>query len=197
MKNLEINIDVLVQLSQTALLKSTPVPISYIDKLELKNNVLPEIIGKNPINIYALWMRKSSVDEWVPMYIGQRTSNDGWSRVKQHLFHTPEGTWSKIKEVTKFIETGFDIGVTFINVTPDSMRLTLEDELIFHNTSSNTALPWNDKARNVPLPGGKTQAKRKILAKQVRQAGLKVNTVIAEGVELEREHINRSASSIL
>lgn len=194
MNSLGIDIDALVQLSQTALLESAPVPISYIDKLKLKNNSLPEILGKNLINIYALWMRTSSVDNWVPMYIGQRTRNDGWSRVKQHLFHTPSGTWSKIKEVTKFIEAGYDIGVTFINVTPDSMRLTLEDELIFHNTSSSTALPWNDKSRNVPLPTGKKQAKKKVLANQARQAALKGKAVINEGVGPERGHLMASST---
>ena len=195
MKILEIDILCLVQLSQTALLEIAPVPISYVDKLKLKNNFLPEILGKNLINIYALWMRKSFVDKWVPMYIGQRTCNEGWSRVKQHLFHTPSGTWSKIKEVTKFIEAGYDIGVTFINVTPDSMRLTLEDELIFHNTSSSNALPWNDKSRNVPLPGGKKQTKRKILENQARQAALRGKAVINESVEPEGRHLNCLASS--
>lgn len=65
----------------------------------------------------------------------------------QHLFSTPQGKKSKLQEVRAAIESGAQMGVTAILVEPDSMRLSIEEELINRNSLSVGHLPWNRKAR--------------------------------------------------
>jgi hypothetical protein len=145
---LNIDISGLIADSEAALLDSTPVAIPYRDKVALKNNKLPASLVVSPINVYALWVRRSPDEGWEPMYIGQRSSKSGWGRVRQHLFSTPRGTQSKLAMVRAAINAGFELGVTSILLEPDSIRLAVEAELIFGNTASSTDLPWNGKGRN-------------------------------------------------
>lgn len=93
------------------------------------------------------------------MYIGQRSLKFGWSRVEQHLFSTPKRTQSKLNEVRAAIDFGSQIGVTAIQVQPDSMRLAIEEELISRNSLSAEHLVWNKKARaKLPKRLGKQNA---------------------------------------
>ncbi len=133
--------------AQVLLLASVPCPIDYADRVTLEKNQLPQSLGKTSINVYALWKRLESKDEWELMYIGQRSHKFGWQRVEQHLFSTPRGTQSKLREVRAAVEAGALIGVTAILVEPDSMRLSVEEELIKGNSSSDGHLLWNRKAR--------------------------------------------------
>lgn len=147
MDTLRIDISVLISAAQDRLLGSAPCLIDYVDREALEKNVLPPSLGKTPINVYALWRRGGSEDKWELMYIGQRSHESGWSRVAQHLFSTPRGTQSKLQEVRGAIKSGAPIGVTAILVEPDSMRLSVEEELINRNSSSDSHLLWNRKAR--------------------------------------------------
>jgi hypothetical protein len=147
MDSLRIDISGLIAASQEQLLGSVPCLIDYVDREALENNELPPSLGQSPINVYALWKRTGSEDEWELMYIGQRSHKSGWSRVSQHLFSTPQGTQSKLREVRAAIRSGSQIGVTAILVEPDSMRLSVEEELINRNSSSDDHLLWNRKAR--------------------------------------------------
>ncbi|MEB5964492.1 hypothetical protein [Comamonas testosteroni] len=144
---LHLDISALLATAQKQLLESTPVPIVYHDTAVLKNNQLPLSLKKSPINVYALWMRANSDEAWTLMYIGQRSRKYGWSRVAQHLFATPSGTQSKLQQVRAAIEAGAQIGVTGILIEPDSLRLSVEEELIQRNSSSDKHLLWNQKAR--------------------------------------------------
>jgi hypothetical protein len=147
---LTIDLSPLIEQCQVQLLAATPIEIAYADRDNLANNELPELIDRDPINIYAIWILQSG-KAWKPMYIGQRQLSSGWSRVRQHLFSTPSGTQSKLEKVREVLSRGYSIGVTKIAVRPDSMRLAIEEELIFRNTPLNTDLPWNEKARQKPL----------------------------------------------
>lgn len=147
MDALRIDISALIASAQERLLGSVPCPIDYVDKEALEKNKLPSSLRKTPINVYALWKRIGSEERWELMYIGQRSHKAGWSRVAQHLFSTPLGTQSKLQEVRAAIESGAQIGVTAILVEPDSMRLSVEEELINRNSTSDGHLLWNRKAR--------------------------------------------------
>ncbi|MBK6567658.1 hypothetical protein [Candidatus Aalborgicola defluviihabitans] len=158
MNNLSIDISALIDAAQERLLASTPCLIDYSDKKTLKNNQLPSSLGGDSINIYALWQRNTSNEKWELMYVGQRSFKSGWGRVRQHLFSTPSGTQSKLQEVRAAIESGAQVGVTAILVQPDSIRLTVEEELINRNSLSETHLLWNKKARakvSKPRSGGR------------------------------------------
>ena len=122
--------------------------ITYQNGVALESNKLPESLGGTPINVYALWVRADTRSTWRLMYIGQRSTKNGWGRVKQHLFSTPKGTQSKLAQVRAVIESGAEVGVTAIHVEPDSMRLAVEEELINLNSKSQYDLPWNQKARS-------------------------------------------------
>lgn len=144
---LHIDLSDLLATAQELLLEAAPNPIDYRDRTDLANNELQSSLRDSPINVYALWKRANDSEEWELMYIGQRSYKNGWSRVKQHLFSTPKGTQSKLKEVQSAIKTGAQIGVTGILVKPDSLRLSVEEELIQRNSSSGSHLPWNQKSR--------------------------------------------------
>jgi len=144
---LRIDITALIVAAQERLLDSVPTIIEYVDRTELEKNQLPPTLGNSPINVYALWKRNMAEGEWELMYIGQRSHKSGWSRVAQHLFSTSKGTQSKLEEVRAAIESGAQMGVTAILVEPDSIRLSVEEELINRNSSSNGHLLWNRKGR--------------------------------------------------
>lgn len=126
-----------------------PCPIDYSDRQDLANNRLPPLLRTSPINIYALWKRIEG-ENWRLMYIGQRRFKSGWSRIEQHLFSKPQGTQSKLLEVRAVIESGAEIGITAILVEPDSMRLAIEDELIYRNSMYTEHIIWNLKGRAKP-----------------------------------------------
>lgn len=148
MAPLSIDISTLIASAQERLLATAPCLIEYIDREALEKNVLPPPLGKTPINVYALWKRTGPDANWELMYIGQRSHRSGWARVAQHLFSTPVGTQSKLEEVRAAIQSGDQLGVTAILVELDSMRLSVEEELIKRNSSSAEHLLWNRKARS-------------------------------------------------
>jgi hypothetical protein len=143
--------------ADTALLRRAPTTIIYTNSTDLNANasineaVITQEVGEGA-NLYALWSRDSDSDLWRVMYIGQRTRQFVVERIKQHLFQTPRGTQSKIEAVRQRVQSGKTIGLSTILVTPDPVRLSVEDQLIFRNTNAETDLPWNNKSRNVPLP---------------------------------------------
>jgi len=147
----------LVSDANLALLGRAPATVAYTNTSDLSANaVMNEAMLKQEVgvgaNVYALWTRDSDSDPWKVMYIGQRTKNNVAERIKQHLFKTPKGTQSKIEKVRALVQAGKQVGLSTILITPDPVRLSVEDQLIFINTNTQTDLPWNNKSRNVPLP---------------------------------------------
>ena len=147
MPALEIDISALLDAAHTELVFSDPHPIAYSDAVDLASNRLPSTLKTGRINVYALWVRAKGRSDWQLMYIGQRSARSGWSRVAQHLFATPKGTQSKLDSVREALNRGDCIGVTAILVTPDSMRLAVEEELIARNAAVLGGLPWNIKGK--------------------------------------------------
>lgn len=149
--------DSLVAAANTALLDRAPAIIIYTNTTDLSANasnnegLIKQEVGIGA-NIYAVWSRDNGSEPWRVMYIGQRTQQFVVERIKQHLFKTPNGTKSKLEQVKVLVQSGKQIGLTTVLVTPDPVRLSVEDQLIFHNTSSESDLPWNHKSRKVGQP---------------------------------------------
>ena len=147
----------LVSSSNSNLLHRAPASITYTNANDLSQNatenksVIEQEVGEGA-NIYAIWSRASNSDKWVVMYIGQRSKSKVIERIKQHLFKTPSDTESKIEKIKEHLNNNYEIGISTIFVSPDPLRLSVEDQLIFNNTDNASNLPWNKKSRNVPLP---------------------------------------------
>lgn len=82
------------------------------------------------------------------MYVGQRTRKMIKARLNQNLFKKPTKTQSKIDFVRTEIASGSRIGVTTVLINPDSLRLSVEDEIIANLTKEKSNLPWNLKSRS-------------------------------------------------
>ncbi len=147
MSRLHLNLTDFIERCRVALLDTSPTAVDHADLIDLRKNQLPDTLRKNSINIYALWTRKKSTSEWTLKYIGQRTTTACWRRVSEHLFHVYHGTESKLERVREALRNGHEIGVTAILVEPDSLRLTVEDELIRLSSRDAGSLPWNRKSR--------------------------------------------------
>lgn len=160
MSTLSADIADLIAKTEKLLLSPPASPVTYADLKDLRNNVLPTDYESRSINLYALWVRSSPAETWQCMYIGQRQQKKAWSRVREHLFHTPKGTQSKLVQLAEQLRKGCQVGVTGVLVEPDSIRLALEEELIYRNTLSESALPWNNKGRRKPL--AKMQPKERL-----------------------------------
>jgi hypothetical protein len=149
--------DSLVSDADKALLRRAPATIVYTNTTDLSANaaineaVITQEVGEGA-NLYALWSRDLDSDPWRVMYVGQRTRLSVIERIKQHLFKTPSGTQSKIQEVRQLVQSDKQLGLSAILVDPDPVRLSVEDQLIFRNTNTETDLPWNNKSRKVALP---------------------------------------------
>ena len=137
----------LLELCRAALLETTPSVVVHADLNDLRKNKLPDSLGTSPINLYAIWSRQKGSDSWALQYIGQRSVKNGWERIRQHLFHTPAGTESKLHRVREALNAGQEFGVTAILVEPDYLRLSIEDELIRQTTRQAGTLPWNKRSR--------------------------------------------------
>ena len=136
-----IDLNPLLRDLQTELLGTSPIVVNY----EANNpNTFDSILGS--FNLYAIWVNANRKD-WRPMYVGQRKRQFALQRLRQHLFKCPSATASKLHFVTAERNKGHIIGVTHALVDPDSLRLAIEEEIIYRNTRQVDDLPWNDKGR--------------------------------------------------
>ena len=155
---IHLDIAAIIVQAETALLKAPPVEIWFnnrenLAESEVANSAIFDRFRDAGLNIYALWVRSNKNAPWILMYIGQSRASQSLERLKQHLFRVPEKTESKLAKVREEVAKGCHVGITAILVTPDSLRLCLEAELIFRNTTTATASPWNRKGRCVAAVG--------------------------------------------
>ncbi|WP_071395069.1 hypothetical protein [Bacillus tuaregi] len=101
---------------------------------------------RNNANLYTIYIRRSKNDKWMPMYVGERKSDGMRERITQHLINKNAATGSKLAEVKEVIRSGGSIGVSFIKVEPESLRLYVEENII--NNSSADILIWNKQGKN-------------------------------------------------
>ena len=95
---------------------------------------------RNRGNVYALWVRESEQEEWVAVYVGQRKSKNLRERLTQHLLKKNKKTGSMLASVKTAVGAGKQIGVSFIKVHPESLRLFVEETIIARRKAD---LPWN------------------------------------------------------
>ncbi len=95
-------------------------------------------------NVYAIFVRpKTPGAEWAKVYVGQRKSSHLRERMTQHLIKKSDQTGSMLKFVKTAISSGSEIGVSFIKVEPESLRLFVEETII---SAYKNELPWNTQS---------------------------------------------------
>ena len=147
MSQLHEHLTALLERCKATLIDAEPTPIAHNGIDDLRNSKLPESLGSSAINLYALWSRPEGTENWSLQYIGQRTATKCCSRLREHLFHKPDKTQSKLDLVKEALRQGHELGVTTTLVEPDYLRLSIEDELIRQTTLTH-ALPWNKRSRS-------------------------------------------------
>lgn len=104
---------------------------------QMNNKLLSKI--KNSANVYAIFVEERN-GLWEPVYIGQRKASGIKERIIQHLIKKDKRTGSKLDNIKDCVNRGIGIGLKFIKVEPESMRLYIEEMLINNNKSR---LKWN------------------------------------------------------
>ncbi|MBD7913484.1 hypothetical protein [Clostridium cibarium] len=99
---------------------------------------------QNRDGIYAIHIKRKKTDEWLLRYIGQKGKNSK-DRLKSHLVTKHDKTGSKLEKVQESVVNGWKIGVSFIEINPGSMRLSVEELLIEKNSIQ---LEWNKRSKN-------------------------------------------------
>ena len=92
-------------------------------------------------NVYALFVRTHGTEEqWRPVYVGERKSKGLRDRISQHLITKDSRTGSMLEEVKSAVASKQDIGLSFIKIEPESLRLFVEETIIAKHKGE---LPWN------------------------------------------------------
>ena len=82
-------------------------------------------------NIYAIFIRsKVFGSEWQIKYVGQRKASELRTRLTQHLIQKNDSTRSKLDLVKCAVFQEYDIGISYITVQPESLRLFVEKSII-------------------------------------------------------------------
>lgn len=101
--------------------------VNKIASVDSNEYILRSISRKN--GIYALFAKKANSD-WEIKYIGQTIDTNSRNRIRSHLIKQTGNTKSKLKNVKTSIINGFYIGISFVNITPGSLRHFVEETLI-------------------------------------------------------------------
>lgn len=92
-------------------------------------------------NVYAIFVRPIGENGgWRPVYVGERKSAGFRQRITEHLIDKDPRTGSMLEAVKTAVATNHEIGLSFINVQPESLRLFVEEAIIARHKE---ALPWN------------------------------------------------------
>lgn len=94
---------------------------------------------RNKGNIYSIFIRNRG-DKWERIYVGERKSKGLRERITQHLIAKDVRTGSMLEKVKQAVAEGKEIGVSFIKVEPESLRLFVEEMIIIKYGSK---LRWN------------------------------------------------------
>jgi len=135
---------------EKALLSAEPQPFVYplnatsaawpVDQIREDNEPLLRQL-RNAGNVYALFTRDSSPGaSWQVRYVGERKSDGLRGRMTEHLIKKDARTGSKLANVQAAVSQGQSIGISFIKVEPESLRLYVEETIIARN---KPRLPWN------------------------------------------------------
>lgn len=133
-----------------ALLVRNPIEFKYPQGTSLTAWSVEEIRSLNkPVldglngngNVYAIYTSNvGEQDQWTPVYVGQRKSTSLRGRLAQHLITKSEQTGSMLEAVKTSVSDGHRIGISYIKVEPESLRLYVEETII---SQQKDMLPWN------------------------------------------------------
>jgi len=111
-----------------------------IDEIKSTNETLLSKL-RHQGNVYALFVRSlASNSQWEVRYVGERKADGLRSRITDHLIKKDPQTGSKLEEIQSAVAEGLEIGLSFIKVEPQSLRLFVEERIIANNKNR---LPWN------------------------------------------------------
>lgn len=117
--------------------------VDYTGLAQHRDGLLPASLP-DAVNVYALWERLPGAEAWLLRYVGQRMEADGHSRLRNHLFHCPPATGSMRPRVEAAVLSGSSIAVTAVHVSPDPLRLAVEEWLLSRVPQEHL---WNSKLR--------------------------------------------------
>ena len=103
--------------------------------------LLNELSGS--ANVYAIFTANKNSEEYTLKYIGQSESKLARTRLTNHLIMKHEKTGAKLKKVIDHIRSGGKIKISWIKITPESLRHSIEEELIGKHPESC----WNKHAK--------------------------------------------------
>jgi hypothetical protein len=96
---------------------------------------------RNRGNVYAIFVRPvGKKTAWSHMYVGERKSAGLRQRMTEHLIDKDHRTGSMLEAVKTAISANQAIGLSFIKVEPESLRLFVEETIIAKHKQE---LPWN------------------------------------------------------
>ena len=101
------------------------------DSVKLKNDnecLLKEITGN--ANVYAIFACDKGETKYSLRYLGQSKSKSSRTRLTNHLIKKNEKTGAKLSKVIDHVQAGGSIKVSWISITPESLRHYVEEQLI-------------------------------------------------------------------
>jgi hypothetical protein len=111
-----------------------------VDEIKTSNETFLKTL-RHRANVYALSVRSSGGNQnWSPVYVGERKSAGLRDRITQHMITKDHRTGSMLEAVKTAVAAGQEIGVSFIKVEPESLRLFVEETIIVKHKNE---LPWN------------------------------------------------------
>lgn len=131
-----------------ALIVDSPIQFNYPDGSSLTNWPVAEIKQLNDLvlkelrgagNVYALYTRRAE-GAWSVVYVGQRKSEGLRERITQHLINKDTRTGSMLEAVKTAVSDGREMAVSYIHVSPESLRLYVEETII---AKRKDQLSWN------------------------------------------------------
>lgn len=111
-----------------------------IDEIKAANDELLKTL-RHRANVYAIFVCDPARKEaWHPVYVGERKSGGLRDRITQHLVAKDPRTGSMLEAIQTAVSSGKEIGLSFLKVQPESLRLYVEEAIISRNKEN---LPWN------------------------------------------------------
>jgi len=109
---------------------------------ETNKKLLKNISGT--ANVYAIFIADKGSNEYQLKYIGQSNSKGARTRLTNHLIKKGEKTGAKLSKVIDHIQADGSIKISWISITPESLRHYVEEELIQRHKKT---LDWNNHGK--------------------------------------------------
>ena len=105
---------------------------------------------RNRGNVYAIFVRPNGKKtDWSQMYVGERKSAGLRQRITEHLIEKDDRTGSMLEAIKTAVSANHAIGLSFIKVEPESLRVFIEETIIAKHKQE---LPWMSFNGRVTCP---------------------------------------------